>query len=150
MSGECFSLSIIAACTVIIIYGLANGNTHVVREAPPGARPTATGGGRVHLTDIMEVTARAGHRTYSRHGRPVDQLMCLDTGGLSRWKLPRVIVARQVGVQSGEPLWDFDVKMPAGWTLGHADVSCEGWDGAGDEWVHPDSCGIEYSVQWVG
>lgn len=88
---------------------------------------------RVPLGRIPSITLYKDAKTLSRRGRPVPQLTCI--GKPCRLYQPEVVRCTNVGGLGTDVDWKCEADLPDSLRFGRVEVSCEGWDGPGDQYV---------------
>jgi len=98
------------------------------------------------LHDIKELEFTAGKFTASRRVAAIPQLECI--GGSARG-VHEPDTVRCVNVGQYEPHWRCESTLDDSVKLGHAIVTCEGYQGSLDPYVLRDSCGLKYSLEYT-
>lgn len=106
---------------------------------------------RVRLSGIHRLVFRQGESSTSRVGNVLPRLIEAEV----RWAHPEVsqiVCERDYSAEGAlitpSPVWNCSTAdLGSRYVLASASVSCEGWDGPGDDYVVAGSCVIEYSVE---
>ncbi len=99
----------------------------------------------IPMIDIDALTLVAGRMTAARRSGAVPQLEC--TGSYCTNDLmPTVVQCRNVGSDGKEVQWRCDAELSTQVKFGRIEVSCEGFEFAGDRNVLVGSCGLQYEL----
>lgn len=99
----------------------------------------------IPMIDIDALTLIAGRMTASRRTGAVPQLEC--TGSYCTNDLmPTVVQCRNVGSDGKEVQWRCDAELSTQVKFGRIEVTCEGFEFAGDRNVLVGSCGLQYEL----
>ncbi|KAH8112714.1 DUF1183-domain-containing protein [Phellopilus nigrolimitatus] len=99
---------------------------------------------RVALSKIRTLTLHKDELTKSRRLHPILQLKCV--GSACKLYQPEVVRCYNAGGEGAEVDWTCEADLPEKLRFGRIEVSCEGWDYAGDPYVLKGSCGLEYRL----
>ena len=101
----------------------------------------------VLLHNIKELDFTLGKFTASRRVAAVPQLECV--GGSASGTNYEPFSVRCVNIGNREPHWRCESTLDDKVKLGHATVSCEGYEGPLDPYVLRDSCGLKYTLDYT-
>jgi len=108
-----------------------------------GERPAHS---RVLLSDLTSLRFRAGRKTTSRIGEEYPQLQLLPGSAPGAPPVSEVYCTNQ-GRDGSGIIWECTTnELPLLYSLGRTEVSCEGWNGPGDEYIVRGSCLLKYQV----
>ena len=103
---------------------------------------------RVLLNNIDSLILRPNQQTHSRRTAPVPQLRCLG-GPCQAWQ-PSTVICKNMGNDGLNVNWACEAEFPSSITWGPSmEVSCEGYEFQGDDYVLTGSCGFSYTLEYV-
>ncbi|KAJ7593236.1 hypothetical protein C8J56DRAFT_493715 [Mycena floridula] len=103
---------------------------------------------RIELAKIPALTFYRDELTKARRTSAIPQLECVGGGACKRYT-PEVVRCESLGGTGTEVDWKCSADLPDGLRFGRVEVSCEGWNKAGDPFVLKGSCGLRYRLVGV-
>ncbi|XP_020911780.1 store-operated calcium entry-associated regulatory factor [Exaiptasia diaphana] len=104
---------------------------------------------KIRLTDVQVLTLRHDKMTSGRRSSPVPQAKCV--GGTAGCRVvPKVIQCYNRGSDGFDVQWECKADMDNKYRFGEVAVNCEGFDYPDDPYILKGSCGVEYTIDYVG
>ena len=104
----------------------------------------AQDGGGVLLSSVGALTLRSSALTTARRTAPQPQLVC---SGAECAHAPTTVRCTNAGLDThGAVQWTCEAELAESLSFGRTHVSCEGYSRAGDPYVLPGSCSLEYDL----
>lgn len=100
---------------------------------------------RIKLIDIKYLTLYKDRLSTYRRLSPIQQLQC--TSGCEYTHLPSIVNCYNLGWDGKTVQWECRAELDTNYKFGTIQISCEGYDYKGDEYVLVGSCGLEYSIE---
>lgn len=95
------------------------------------------------MDSLKTLYFKDGTQTWSRREKRLPQLRCVgNSKHLCSTYAPEVVLCQHMG----DGAWKCEADLHKSVRLGAVDVSCEGWDGPGDDYILRGSCQLRYNL----
>jgi hypothetical protein len=101
---------------------------------------------KVLLSHVQTLTLNDGQKTSGRRNAPLPQLECRGQN-CRKWK-PAAVQCFNRGTDGVDVQWECKAEMPAGFSFGQTEVSCEGYDYPDDPYILRGSCQLGYQLRY--
>ncbi len=99
---------------------------------------------RIELASVPELEFVKDRKTVGRRSAPMDQVVVVGGNAKGTEYVPTYVKCTNLGLQMGGHAikWQCTTELPNIYTIHRSDVSCEGYDKPGDEYILKGSCAV--------
>eukprot|EP00736_Rhodelphis_marinus_P009230 Rmarinus@m.11702 len=105
---------------------------------------------KIDMRDIQVLSLAEGQYTTGRRASPVPQMSCIGGSASNHYQYrPKSAQCYNKGWDGNSVQWKCEADLDNHVQFGKIEVTCEGYDRAGDINVLVGSCGLEYTLDWT-